>query len=88
MACVGKDDDGETSQRLDWAKPSNQVDIALVRVLIVREVVKDQDDEVPNGKERNNTRVLERVQPFWEAQRDNEEQEKDGYPKLAIREEC
>ena len=74
VARVGKDDDGKCAESFDRARPLDGPDTAPVVGRVSDEKVgHHQDDQVADRHQGNKGRVLERVQPAKETQRDQHE---------------
>jgi hypothetical protein len=72
MTCVGKDDDGETSQDRNDTLVRHDTDIALeTHVIAFCKVVNNQHDEIANRDKSNDAGVLERVESAEEGKRNN-----------------
>jgi hypothetical protein len=84
VACVRKDNHGQAAQRSYGTFPGDDTDIPVVRNLVCREVVDNQDDEVANRQQCHHARVLERIQALWKAQRYDKKDEENGYPESPI----
>lgn len=83
VAGIGKDDDGQRAQRLDWPGPLEDADVLGIGMGIGGKVVDDQHDEVPDRDQGDEAGVLERVQPPQKAQGYDEEH-KGRYPKMPV----
>lgn len=87
MACVRKDDDRQTAKRSYWALPPNQANIPVVGDLISGKVVDNQNDEIANGNQGDHARVLQRIEPLREAERNDKDQEECRDPKFSVAQE-
>lgn len=71
MTRVGKHDDGKRAESFDRARPLDGADVApVVHGVSDEEVAHNQDDQVADRHQGNEGRVLERIQPAKETQRD------------------
>ena len=74
MACVCKHYDWETLEGRNKTAPLDDSDHSSISHSIsFTEVVNDQNDQVSNGDQCDNTRVLERIKTTKERERDDNE---------------
>lgn len=74
MACISKDDDGETGQDRHDTLVGHDANLAFeTHVVAFCKVIDDQDDKVTNRDQGNNASVFERIESAEERERNNNE---------------